>query len=228
MKPVQVTDDWLSFHMQSLGDKCLQTLPKEEEIAYEYTEKFQQKMKVLLKRAELKERYKIPVTAWGRTAASIAVVMIGIFMASLSVEAIRTEIYEFIQQRFETFTRTEYQIIKNESVEFVPLYPQYIPEGYEMDVCDIDEGYLFLSYIDSTKQGFSIQQVQITDAMGIYEDNEYVVQEKVKVKEHEAVLSKKENKAIHVRWTTDSCYYQVAATGLSEQEVLKICNSLEE
>lgn len=227
MNNVQITDDWMCIHMTTLGDKCLQALPQEEEIVHEFTEQFQQKMKKFLKRAKLKEKYKIPLTVWGRAVASVAVVMIGIFLASLSVEAIRTEIYEFIQQRFETFTRTEYQVIKNEPVEFVPLYPQYIPEGYEMDVCDEDEGYLFLRYVNAEGKGFSIQQMQITDGLAVYENSDYIITREVKVRGEKAVLGKTDDGSVQMRWKTDGCLYQVEATSLSELEVMKICNSLE-
>ena len=35
MRNVQITDDWLYSQMSQLGDKCLQAMPKEEEIEYQ-------------------------------------------------------------------------------------------------------------------------------------------------------------------------------------------------
>lgn len=228
MRNVQITDEWLYSQMTSLGDKCLHAMPKEEEIEYEFSERFQQKMKILLRRAELKEKYKIPITAWGRTAASIAVVIIGIFLASLGVEAIRTEIYEFIQQRYKTFTRTEYEVIKSEPVEFVPLYPQYIPEGYELDVCDVDEGSSLLKYRNVTGDGFWIYQELITDELSTYEDSDYVAQEQVEIHGEEAMLGIKKNGAVNIRWRTDTSIYVFVASQINKEECLKICNLLEE
>lgn len=228
MKRTQVSDEWLYLHMPLLEEKLLDIMPEEDEIKYEFSDRFQEKMKKLLKRAVQKEKYKIPVTTWRRTAASIAVVLSAILMASLGVEAIRKEIYEFIQRKNESFTQTVYQVIKNEPVEFVPLYPEYIPEGYEMDICDQGDGFTYLSYMQSEKTGFWIYQEYITDGMSEYEDNDYISTKDVEVLGYEAILGEKADGVMHVKWRTESCIYIFVADRMEEEEILKICNSLKE
>ena len=113
-------------------------------------------------------------------------------------------------------------------LKIVPLYPTYIPEGYVQDIHDEDEGYLYLSYINEADGWFSIQQYRIFDGLSILEDNEYVHQRAVKVLGYDAKLCLKESGEIHVRWCTDTTWYCVIATKfIGEDEILRICNSLE-
>ena len=221
-------DSLLSECMPVLGQKMAEAMPRDAQIDYQFSEEFQRKMRVLKKRAVQQEKYGIPVESWKRAAASVCVVLSGILMASLGVEAIRTEIYEYIQREYSKYNIVEYRIIKNETVEFVPLYPTYIPEGYTMNIYDEDHESLYLHYINETGGSFSIQQQEITDGLRISEDNEYVHQRTVEVLWNDAVLCLKENGTSHVRWRTDTTWYCVIATKfIGEDEILRICNSLE-
>ena len=89
---------------------------------------FERKMRQLIKRMLQKERYGFPVTTVRRVAAVI-VVAAGVMAASLSVEAVRDKVYEFVRTIYETFTETMYSVPEGTTGEFRPLYPAYIPEG---------------------------------------------------------------------------------------------------
>ena len=115
------------------------------------------------------------------------------------------------------------------SGEFKPLYPGYIPKEYEPAIEDEDENSLVLSYEKEDErglQGILISEAQITDGLLVSDDNEYVSESPVDVMGCNGRLSRKEDGSIAVRWETEGCLFMVLADTLTEEEVLKICNSL--
>ena len=228
MSEFRVDGDFLYECMPALEEKVLQAYREEKEQPHEFSSGFERKMRQLIKRMLQKERYGFPVTTV-RRAAAVIVVAAGVMAASLSVEAVRDKVYEFVRTIYETFTETMYSVPEGTTGEFRPLYPAYIPEGYVPAIEDRDENSLVLSYEKEDEnglQGIVIAEDQITDGLLVSDDNEYVSESIVEVLGQEGTLSRKEDGYIHVRWEADGCLYMVAAGGLTEDEVLKICNSL--
>lgn len=233
MGKIQVDDEFLYRHMPSLEEKIMRAYPKEEELTHEFSEEFERKMKKLIKRAAQKEKYGLPVTTGRRIAAAVAVGLIGAMIVSmttkaLNMEYIKTKLYEFVRTVYETHTESRYSAPQDKVGEFVPLYPAYIPEGYELTIEDQDETFLVLSYEDGKGDSIFIQQEQVIDGMIFSEDNEYADEENVYIQEWEGKLYYKNDGTIRARWDTSNCIYVVSATNLSRKDVLKICESLKQ
>lgn len=226
MGKIQVTDEFLYQHMPKLEEKILNEMPEEQEINVEFTEQFQDKMKVLLRKAKQKEKYGIPIARWRRAVAMLIIILVGTMTLSFSVEAVREKIFNVVRTVYETYIENRYFVEEDKISKFKPVYPQYIPEGYNLIIEDSDETFLVLSYENLDGSVLFMKQEQITDGLLISEDNEYVSKKSVIVLGNKATMYKKENGTIRVRWSSGNCEYMVSAENLNEKEMLKICNSL--
>lgn len=231
MSKIVVDDDFLYRHMPTLEEKIMRAYPKEEELAYEFSEEFERKMKKLMKRAAQKEKYGLPVSTGKRIAAAIAIGLIGIMAVSvntkaLNMEFIRTKLYEFTQTVYDTYIERRYTAPEDQVGEFVPLYPEYIPEGYELAIEEADDTSLLLSYENREESCLVISQEQIQDGMNVSDDNEYISESPVEILGYQGKISRKEDGQIHIRWESENTLYLVGADGLTEEELLKVCETL--
>ena len=106
---------------------------------------------------------------------------------------------------------------------------RFIPEGYVPAIEDRDENSLVLSYEKEDEnglQGIVIAEDEITDGLLVSDDNEYVSESIVDLLGHEGRLSRKADGCIHVLWEADGGLYIVIADVLTEDEILKVCNTL--
>lgn len=231
MEKIQVDDEFLYRYMPVLEEKIMGAYPKEEELSHEFSENFDWKMEKLVKRVSQKEKYGIPVTNGKRIAAAVAAGLIGAMIVSantkaLNMETIKTKLYEFVRTVHETYTESRYSAPEDKVGEFVPLYPAYIPEGYEPEIEDGDGTFLYLSYKKDKENGFFIQQDQVQDGMSVSDDNEYIYEEETEILGYKARVSYKDNGVIHIRWESENTLYLVGAVGTQKEELLKVCESL--
>lgn len=231
MDKIQVTDEVLYRCMPKLEEKLLDELPEEEDIHIEFSKEFDKQMEKLIRRAKQREQYHVPVTTWGRMAAMVAVVIIGLMTATLSVEANREKLYDFIKKVYETYTETSYSSDEDKAGKFVPLYPEYIPEGYELAIEEVDDIFVTLNYEyedENSVESIVIRQDQVINGMVVAEDNEYVKIEPCNVRGEKGQVCYKKDGVIRVLWKTSNTLYMVSGTDMSKEELLKICESLEE
>lgn len=231
MGKIRVDDEFLYRHMPGLEEKLMRAYPDDSELAHEFSESFEKAMEKYLKRVRQKEKYGVPIRNGARIAAAFALIITSAVVVSfrtdaLSMERIRTKLYEYTQVVREKETEKRYYATKEKAGEFVPLYPAYIPDGYKLMIQDEDETFLFLSYERSESDGLIIDQEQVKDGMAVGEDNEYVREEKTMILGYEGRICYKENGIIHIWWESEDTLYCVGADSLDKEELLKICESL--
>lgn len=228
MGKIQINDEFLYQCMPELEEKLLNVLPEEDEIDYQFSERFQKKMRVLLKRAAQKEKYGIPVSTVRRIAAAILIALTATLTVSMSVEAVREKVLEFIRTVYETYTATVYYYEEEVVGVFQPFYPEYLPDGYELTTEEKGENYLILEYKSETIENGSllIWMEQIQDAMEVSEDNEYDKIENCTIQGNKAMICYKETDKIRIVWEDDGCRYLVSGVQLTKEELIKISESL--
>lgn len=226
MEKKQITDEMLYKVMPVFEEKVLNAMQAEEEYDYQFSDKFQQKMQRLIKRERQKRKYGIPVQTWRRIAAMLAIVLAGLFATTMSVDAVREKVFDFIRTIYETYTSTHYYSQEEIVGEFKPLYPAYVPEGYELMIEKTGEEYLIISYETEEKESIVIQQDQIYDGMEVQNDNEYIKEETCDIWGVTGSLSYKEDGVIRISWEKDGCLYMASATDLTKEELMKVCESL--
>ena len=227
MERVDVTDEMLCQVMMSLDEKILKALPDEENLNHQFSIRFEQKMSKLMKREKQRRRYGLPIETWKRMVAMLAVMFIGIFSVTMGVDAIREKVFSYIETVYDSYTSKRFFVEEAGMGKFVPMYPTYIPEGYEMSIEDVEEDGLFLSY--ETKDGKNcilISQDLIYDQMHYTYDNEYVQEYTYQIQEVEAKIGRKSDGTIRVRWEKNGIIYLVSATNLPEDDVIKVCELL--
>lgn len=233
MGKIQVDDEFLYQHMPKLEEKLMKAYPEEEEIAHEFSEGFEKRMEKLLTRVRQKERYGIPIKTGARIAAAVALILAGSVAVSvntdaLNLERIKEKLYEYTQVIHKKETEKKYYAPEEKVGEFVPLYPAYIPEGYELTIEDSDGTFLFLSYENSEGTGFIIDQEQVKDGMVVGEDNEYVREEKADILGYDGRICYKEDGQVHIWWESENTLYLVGSNSFGKEELLKICESLKQ
>ncbi len=231
MSKIRVDDEFLYRYMPELEEKIIKAYPDDRDLTHEFSESFEKKAEKFLKRVRQKERYGIPIRTGARAAASIALMLISITMISvhtdaLSMERIKERFYEYTQVIRKGETEKRYHAAEEAVGEFVPLYPAYVPEGYELKIEDRDDSYLFLSYENSENVGFIIDQEQVKDGMVVGEDNEYVREEKAEILGYEGRICYKEDGTVHIWWESENTLYLAGANSFGKEELLKICESL--
>lgn len=227
MQRINITDEMLCKAMKSLDEKLLNAMPEVEEIDYKFSETFEQKMKKIFKREEQHRRYGLPIESWKRMVAVLAVVISGIFAVSMSVEAVREKLFDFIETMYETYVERQYFLREDMTEEFVPTYPNYIPEGYEIDGEELYDNYLFIAYKKQDDGSITICQEKIEDGMMISEDIEYMKEREINIQDASGNIKYKKNGVIRIVWEKQGCIYMVTGKGISEEELIHICESME-
>jgi hypothetical protein len=228
---MQVDDEFLYRYMPGLEEKIMKAYPEEGEFIHEFSESFEKRMEKLLARMRQKERYGIPIRTGARIAAAIALILAGSIAVSVNTDAlgmewIKEKLYEYTQVIHKKETEKRYYAPEEKVGEFVPLYPAYIPKGYELTVEDRGDTYLFLSYENPENTGFIIDQEQVKDGMVVGEDNEYVREEKAQILGYDGKICYKEDGTVHIWWESENTLYLAGANSFGKEELLKICESL--
>lgn len=231
MSKMRVDDEFLYRYLPGLEEKIMKAYPEDGEFAHEFSKSFEKRMEKLLARVRQKERYGIPVRTGARIAAAIALILAGSAAVSvntdaLSMERIKEKLYEYTQVIHKKETEKRYYAPEEKVGEFVPLYPTYIPEGYELTIEDRDDTFLFLSYENAEGTGFIIDQEQVKDGMVVGEDNEYVREEKAEILGYEGRICYKKDGEVYIWWESENTLYLAGANSFGKEELLKICESL--
>lgn len=227
-KPITDNMDEILYHcMSGVERKILDTLPDNEEIEYQFSDEFEQKMQTLIRREELKRKYKVPIKTWRRVAAMFLIVLTGFSVSVMSVDAVREKVFSYVRTIYDTYVSTHYFVREDATNEFVPLYPTYLPEGYDLVIEDVGDDYLILTYEMGEQKFIMIHQQLILDEMVSHADNELEEQKTCEINEATGVIKLGEDDIISIDWAKGQCRYNVTATNLTEDEMIRIAESLQ-
>lgn len=227
-KPITDNMDEILYHcMSGVERKILDTLPDNEEIEYQFSDEFEQKMQTLIRREELKRKYKVPIKTWRRVAAMFLIVLTGFSVSVMSVDAVREKVFSYVRTIYDTYVSTHYFVREDATNEFVPLYPTYLPEGYDLVIEDVGDDYLILTYETESKKVIAIHEQLILDEMVSNTDNELENKETCEIHEVTGSIKYGEDNVISIDWAKGQCRYNVTATNLTVDEMIRIAESLQ-
>lgn len=139
-------DDKLKEAVKKVDEYYINSLPRNDDIEYQFSKRFQRRIKKLIKQSMKKEN-SIRTTFINKR---IAVVFISIFIllaSSMNVSAARRAVFEFISYVYEKYTEIIFDNSKPITKgEFTPFTSSYIPEGFTISLEDLD-GSVYLEYI---------------------------------------------------------------------------------
>ena len=229
MDKIEITDEFLYQHVPGYMEKVIDSLPDADEIDYEFSEEFKRKMEILIKRARLKEKYHIPITTGKRVAAAILLILSITLSVTFSVEAVREKVFDFIKTIYNTYISTVYYSDDEIVEKFVPLYPEYIPDGAELVTEEVGETSLLLEYELNKADEMHfvlIHQQQIKDGLVVTDNTEYEKEESCIIHECSATIYHEKDGVVRITWEEKGCLYLVLGTNVEKGELLKICDSL--
>jgi len=216
-------DDKLKEAVKKADEYYINSLPRNEDIEYQFSDKFQKRMKKLIKQSKKKETSVRTVFLPKR----IAVLIISIFIllaSSMSVSAVRRGVFEFIFYVYEKYTEIIFDHSKPITKgEFTPFTPSYIPEGFTIDLEDLD-GSVYLEYIKN--DDYIIYEQKYKEDVASHINTEGVEVEKTEVNGQPAIYYS--NYGVqNLIWHDELYMYSISST-LNKEEVFRIAMSIQQ
>lgn len=199
-----------------------QKIPSEEEIKWEFSEKFEHAMNKLIKK---NNRIRIATRRRIRRSLLAAIIAILVlFTGLMSVSAIRTPFVEFVKNVFDQYneiTISEESIPPVETIETEYTLSE-LPEGYTLDTYQSDELGVFAIWKNESNQEIIFTQ-DILD-INISIDTEHNYQE-TKVGEFTAYLNTYEyNSVLH--WNDNEYWYSLNVPNDLIDELIAIAENI--
>lgn len=168
MEQVRLTEEMLKSAFQSLSDELVEEWENGVEKKHEFSERFERKMKVLIRKEKGKERrrdlfaelhlYRRPLMV----AASAFLICIIFFASSMTARANPMLYFKKIEVELEDSSMYFYdEDLQN--YRFYPYEPTYIPEGYTEVNKVIKDDSLSIYYCNEQGEIISWSQILITD-----------------------------------------------------------------
>ena len=196
----------------------------ENSIQYTFSEKFNKRMKKLIK--SQKKVYWNLVSTTSKRVAIIFVAIFTMFTAAFSVKAIREPIINFIKRVYESFTHYSFDGDKTETIAREYIITE-IPDGFAQTNKIVNENSIITTYENSNKETIKFTQQISNNHSGIYFDNENTEISKDTVDGIEVEFQKwyDTNSAI---WTKDGYFFMIDCVGnISIDDIKKIIISIE-
>ena len=143
----KITDELLYKYCKTVDEYITDKIPNDEEINHTYSEEFENKIKKIIKQ-ENKHNFVAKFYKYSKKVAIIFLIIISVFGATMSVDAIRYRVLEFIKNVRREETNYSFKG-KIKSENFKIRKPSYIPKGFKEVNCDeISDFYFTLDYSD--------------------------------------------------------------------------------
>ncbi|MEG6613026.1 DUF4367 domain-containing protein [Pseudoclostridium thermosuccinogenes] len=202
----------------------MENLPTDDEIEYEFSNRFERKMKKLIRQNQKGSSVRPAILLRRRVAAVIAAIII-LFAAAMNVSAVRSAVFEIITEVYEKLTHiffNENRSSQNATDGFAVFEPAYIPEGFKlinrdtdgMVLLEYEKGNDFISYsqqylgnisININTEGVKLEELEFNGLPARYYSNQGVQ---------------------NLLWYDDKYMYMVSST-LDRDIVFKIAESVE-
>lgn len=225
MEHVKVTDEWLYKYVPIVDAAIIQELENKTDINYEFSRKFERKMKRLIK----KEAHPW-LGAFYTMSKRVAIFFICLLGATLavvmSVEAYRNKFFETIKIFLGDAYELRYET--DEEPEQIEVYkePTYIPEGYQESGREVNENAMMITYENEEHKFIFWDQFLISDAGVMLIDAECDL-ERTEVVDGINVTFYLYNNGYAMAYYEQEYYtYMITADNLSVEEICKMIESV--
>ncbi len=222
MDKIQVTDEWLYKYMPVAAEALLEDMEKEIDYKYEFTAGFEKKMKRLM-RWERHRGVRNKVYKAGRKCVHIAAVVIMLlFLFSMSIEACRIAFFDTIKTVWEDSFLYQYIADGRGDEKSEPHAPAYIPAGYTLVEDNVME--VIAEYVYENKEGILLicqQELIIEDRTVVYDD-EYDEKIYLPLNGYSAEIYRYEDDTVYAYFEFDSSVYTIFAKQLSVEDIEQI------
>ena len=237
---MKLTDELLERAVREAREQELSDLPVDGLPEHRFSRGFEKKMEKLIRKERSAETRKWRFFS-GRTAAVCAAALVVMSMTVMSVDALRTRLFQMISTEHPEYTAITYEAAAGaedaaeartaSSIEnFQPYAPRDIPDGYRLDDKHDSQGgvrYLHYSKGETGSLMFS-QHVLGSSTMGVDTENAEV--KEIEVGDEKATYILK-NDAQTIIWDNDFYSFVLIAQepghALTEKDVIRIAESVE-
>lgn len=224
MERVKVTDEWLYKYMPVVDAAIIQELENQVDTRYEFSRKFERKMKRLIKR-EAHPWIGVMKSITKRVAA-IFIGVIGItLIVTMSVEAYRVKFFETIKTFFEDSVLFSY-FVSQETEMFQNNEPTYVPEGYSEVNRIENEIDLIIIYENKIGEQIVWEQKLVSHSSSILFDTECDSQETRNIKGAEAIVYSYLDGYSMAYYEYEQYAYIITADNIMIEELFKIIDSM--
>ena len=200
------------------------TLPAGEQLrAIPVSEKFERRMKRLLRRAD-KIYYPIVNTLAKRVACVVLSLLTLLSATTLSVKALREPFFQFVAETYEAFTELLFPHNSTASA-FLPLAPAYIPEGYSELSRTTDHVSNTITYRSSDGKVFDYMQMIDDGGLSTSVDTENALTEKIMLSDTVEALLVEKNGYRQLIFRYSGSVFQFVGQ-IPKEELLRCARSL--
>ena len=219
-----ISDEFLYIHIPKAEDILLNKIPKENELSYKFSYKFNKKMKILLKYERRSPTMRRMVHHIKVAAAVFLITLSIMFGTVMSVEAYRMRLFEFVTQVWEELTSVV--IHSDDNLDYdklVSVSPYYIPNGYT--VLKVTNSRYEHTIIYSDEEGIEIyySQALLTQGETIFDTENTAIQTKLIGSQEVSLIN---NKGITQIYWHDSFSSFSLVGKIGEIELLKMAESI--
>lgn len=145
-------------------------IPDEDEIEYEFSERFNKKMDKLFNRIERNCNY--PTVRLSKRIITVLAAILIVFAGLMSVSAIREPIVNFVLEFFEEHIDFGFSGDVSQKIEYEYGFSE-IPEGFELTVKNNEGGTVYTEYTNTHTGDIIILTQSITDGNSLTVDSEH-------------------------------------------------------
>ena len=145
-------------------------IPDEDDIEYEFSERFNKKMDKLFQKIERNCNY--PTVRVSKRIVTVIAAILIILAGLMSVSAIREPIVNFVLEFFEEHIDFGFSGDTSEQIEYEYGFSE-IPEGFELAVKNNEGGTVYTEYTNTHSGDIIILTQSITDGNSLSVDNEH-------------------------------------------------------
>jgi hypothetical protein len=191
-------------------------IPNEEDIKYEFSEKFNKKMKKLLRKAEHKDIHRSSKISKRIIAVAAAIVII--LAGLMSVSAIREPIVKYVIELFDNSMDFNFEGDTSKIIEYEYGFSE-IPKGFKLVNKTSDEGVVYSEYENVETGEIIILDQSITDGSWRSVDTEHGTITTEIIDNTEVYIYENENEDyIHANWIKETYSFLLVYYGDIEKD----------
>lgn len=226
MGKYEITDELLFKHCINAENFILEQIPDEEDIDYEYPKEFEKKIKKII-REEKRGPFLNKIYLYTKKVAIVFIAfLISLFTITMSVEALRTRLFDMVKDVYEKFTIYKFKIDENDSekVDFLEKKCiNYLPNGFkEIDRAEYDND-ISVTYSDG--EDYITLNYLIIENSNLYMDTENAKISQVQINDYNADYIEKENKS-RLIWQDENTLYDLKLDYINKEKYLDIKSEL--
>jgi hypothetical protein len=228
----EITDEMLYRSCENIEDYLLNQLPDEDELNYDFSNKFKRKIKKVIKNEKRNPMFNKIYKCSRRIAAILLVTTIGLFGLTMSVEALRNQLFDVIRGVYDKFTSYVFSTtVDIDEDDFEIKLPKHLPEGFEEVERLEGLNEVIINYTNSDRGEIIYHYYKIIDGQ-TSTDTEDAKIEKVLVNNLEANYIEKDN-TNKITWHDDNYFYGLSMSSIqnsninfNKKELIRIAESI--